>query len=151
MFMLLLRLGVISSFTYLARFPIEKINSDAAPNLFLILIFAVFFIVPPGYFIWTLSGILMVRISRDKDSINCYFFYKKLHINIADIDSYYTSSIRYKFGSFKGLLLKLKNGACLEITAYNVRSIEKLHALLSSHKIAFKGAHDSRFPLKPKL
>lgn len=150
--MLLFRIALLVLFIYIYQRPLEKITSgrykDNEAIFWLGLAMVTIF---PAYLLWTLFGVQWVTISKDRLSIRFHHFYKTVEVISSDIDSYYKTVLKTKVSTFNGLLLKLKSNKVVEVTEYNLKSINEINDFLRDNKVTFKGDMKSWFPLKRRI
>lgn len=146
---LLLRICLLSLFIYMFQWPLAKFNTGQYLNnpisFWLGLILISMF---PIYLVWTLFGVLWVTISADSSIIRFHYLYKTIQTASLDIDSYYKTTHKTKVSNYKGLLIKLKSDKVIEITEYNLKSIRGVEDFLRINKVPLRGEKSSWFPLK---
>jgi hypothetical protein len=150
--MLLLRLVLLALFIYIYQWPLEKIRTGQYQNnegvFWLGLVVVTMF---PAFLVWTLLGVLWVKISDDHREVHFHHFFKTVRILGSDIDGYFKTVHKTKVNSFEGFLIKLKSGEVLEVTEYNLKSINEIRDFLRHNKVPLRGDMKSWFPLKRQI
>lgn len=150
---LILRIVLIALFLYMYQWPVEKIRTGEylihSSGLFLFGLFA--YSLFPIYLIWTLLGVLFVKISIDGRFIKFYYLYKRIKVFENELDGYFKTTHETKVSSYKGFLIKLKSEKVIEVTTYNLKSVEFLQEFLNSFRIPLKGEKKSWFPYKRSI
>jgi hypothetical protein len=134
------------------QWPLEKIKSgEYQENLpvFLIGMFAVSMF--PAYFLWTLLGILWVKVADDNTQVVFHYLFKTVKLIPTDIDGYYKTHNDTKLKRFHGFLIKLKSGKVVEVSEYNLRSIDTIGQFLRTNKVPLRGNKGSWFPLTRRV
>lgn len=147
--MLLLRVALLVLFAYMYQWPLEKIRTEEYQDN--VLVFWLGFVgmtMFTAYVFWTLLGVLCVTISSDRSNIRFWFFYKTIQVTGSDIDGYYKTVQKTKVSTFRGLLIRLKSGKIVEVTAYNLASLKEITDFLVHSRAPLKGDKNSWFPLK---
>ena len=95
--MLLFRLALLTLFIYIYQWPIEKIKTGqhlVNPVGFWLgfILITVF----PAYLLWTLFGVLWIRISSDNSIIRFHYLYKTIENTGSDFDGYYKTTHKTK-------------------------------------------------------
>lgn len=150
--MLLFRITLLAVFIYLYQFPIAKFQSGEYKEnvpIFILGITAVSMF--PLYFIWTLLGVLWIRISDDDRNISFHYLYKTISVSGDDIAGYYKTTLKTKVKEYDGLIIKLNSGKVLEVTEYNLSRIDAVREFLSLHKVPLWGNKKSWFPFTRKV
>lgn len=149
--MLLFRLVMLIAFIYMYQWPLEKFHSgDYQDNPLAFWFGLIFFSIFPMYLLWTLFGVLWITIIYDKSAIHFHYLYKTLKTTASNIDEYYRTTQKTKISSFRGVLIKLKTGKVVEVSEYNLKSIQIVNEFLATNKIPLKGDKISWFPWNRK-
>ncbi len=151
--MLLFRIALLALFGFIyQRGPLEKIaTGQYQTNEGVFWLSIAFYSIFPAYLIWTLLGVMWVRISKDMSKICFHYFYKTFKVGSIEIDNYYETKHNTKLSNFKGLLIKLKSGKVIEVTGYNLKSVKEIVTFLRYNKVPYKGDKNSWFPMKRKI
>ena len=150
--MLLLRIGLLTLFVYMFQWPLEKISTgEYLNNPFGFGLGLIIFLMFPIYILWTLLGVLWVTISNDNSLIRFHYLYKTIEITCIDFDGYYNTTQKTKISNYKGLLIKLKSDKVIEISEYNLRSIQDITDFFRINKVPLRGDKNSWFPLKKRI
>lgn len=150
--MLLFRVVVLGLFVYIFKWPLAKIisgNYGGSIWLFAFGLLAVCMF--PVYIIWTLLGVMSVKVFDDESGMRFQYLLRSKEVRYKDIEGYYKTIFRTKVARYDGLLIKLKSGETIEVTEYNLKSIEDIAACLDKSQIPEIGTMASWFPLKRKV
>jgi len=150
--MLLLRLALLVLFIYIYQWPLEKITTGQYQNnegvFWIGLIVVTMF---PAYLVWTLFGVLWVTISDDQTKVRFHHFYKTVEAFGSDIDGYFKTVHKTKVNTFGGFFIKMKSGKVVEVTEYNLKSLNEIRDFLRHNKVPLRGDMKSWFPLKRRI
>jgi hypothetical protein len=150
--MLILRLALLMIFLYIYQWPLEKISTGqykANEGAFWLgLVVVTMF---PAYLVWTLFGVLWVTIYDDRTKVRFHHFYKTVEVFGSDIDGFFKTVNKTKISTFRGFLIKLKSGKVVELTEYNLKSLNEIRDFLNYNKVPFKGEMKSWFPLNRRI
>lgn len=150
MLMLVFRIVLLVLFGFMSQWPIEIIQIGTFPDGKLAFwVGLLFFSIFPVYLIWTFLGVMCVGIGKGR--IRFYRIFGIVDVTTTSIKGYYRSPTKTKLASFKGLLVKLNSGKVIEISGYNLSSIEKIETHLNQHGVPLWGELNSWFPYTRKL
>lgn len=150
--MLLLRISLLGLFLWMSKWPIEKFNTGEYLKHELGFYFGLaFYSLFPLYLVWTLLGVMWVKVNLVKSEIHFIYLFRIVKIKIALIDGYYKTTAATKLSTFEGFLFKFGNGKVIEVSGYNVKSISKLQLVLNEYKVPMFGFKESWFPYTRKI
>jgi hypothetical protein len=84
-------------------------------------------------------------------TIRFHYLYKIIETSGSEMDSYYKTVYKTKVSTFQGLLIKLKSDEVVEVTEYNLESVNGIKTFLSYNKTPLRGDKKSWFPLKRRV
>lgn len=122
-----LRIAALALFIYIYQWPLGKIGTEQYHNnegvFWLGVVVVTMF---PVYLVWTLLGVLWVTISDDLTEVQFHHLFKTITVLRSDIDGYFKTVHKTKVSNFEGFLIKMKSGEVLEVTEYNLKSINEI-------------------------
>ena len=150
--MLLFRIALLGLFIYMYQWPLQKIRQGTdEENLAIFIVGLIVVSMFPFYLLWTLFKVMWVRLSIDDLKIHFHYLHTSVKIHSSDIDGYFKTIHRTRIKSYSGLLIRLKTGKVLEVSEYNVKSIEGIKGFLQTYKIPYRGEKSSWFPFTRKV
>jgi hypothetical protein len=150
--MLILRIALLGMFVYIYQWPLEKIQTGAYKKDELIFVVGLIAVTMfPAYLLWTLLKVLWVRISAHEGKIHVHYLFKSVEAYSNDIEGYYRTFHNTRVKHYNGLLIKLKSGKVVEVSEYNLKSIDDVVDFLKDYKIPYKGIKNSWFPFTRRI
>jgi hypothetical protein len=152
MIMLALRIALLLLFGYMYQWPLEKIiTGQFHENEVVFWVSLCAYTIFPMYLLWTLIGVMWVRIDEKMESVQFCSFFGRINVDPLSIAGYFRTIHNTKIASYKGLIIKLDSGKVIEVSTYNLKSVEKIEAFLIHYKVPLWGNKDSWFPYKRRL
>jgi hypothetical protein len=94
---------------------------------------------------------MWVTFSEDKTKMCFHYFYKTIQVESFEIEGYFRTVHKTRISNFKGLLIKLKNEKVIEVTEYNLKSLDSINIFLKNGNAHQRGDRNSWFPFKRKV